>query len=438
MNMNKHNLYKRMVVLFFINTLCISMFLPAGLSTSLTGYTLPPPMYVEMPLEETIFRRMSVREFTEDPVTDEELSTVLWTAYGYTETGNRAVHGINGVHTAHIYILKEDAVYKYNPEDHSLLYYKEGDYRYIGQYDAPIQLAIVWNTSINDDENLSCAEIGAIGQNIHFVANAIDMGTVVTAEVPSPIEYIGLPADEVGKIVMPIGHPDQPYDFLFWPMWFSFLPRIQVLSMTLTDAVNNRSETSSWESDLSRQEQTQMIWASYGYSYYFDRRGTDQNPVSRHRTVPSAHGYYPLRVYGVMESGVYRYFPNLYDPIYGLMHNRWRFPIITFLLKLDGSDRRVEIAQASESFVSSAPLLIIFVLDIENAIKWDDLSGEQFRWLWYYEAGAGAHNVLLEATAWNLSGNIASISDDNAILSVLGLDENYDPLLVIPVGKASS
>jgi hypothetical protein len=37
------------------------------------------------------------------------------------------------------------------------------------------------------------------------------------------------------------------------------------------------------------------------------------------------------------------------------------------------------------------------VLDVEKTIDWDDLSGEDARWIWYYEAGAAAHNVLLQA-----------------------------------------
>ena len=111
-------------------------------------YVLPPPLTVDIPLEEAIFRRMSIREFTEEPITDEELSTILWAACGYRGDGKRTVSGINNIEAAVIYVLKEDAVYKYDALNHSLVFYKEGDYRDIvgWQYKAPIQLGLCWNT----------------------------------------------------------------------------------------------------------------------------------------------------------------------------------------------------------------------------------------------------------------------------------------------------
>ncbi|GAF68485.1 unnamed protein product, partial [marine sediment metagenome] len=126
---------------------------------------------------------------------------------------------------------------------------------------------------------------------------------------------------------------------------------------------------------------------------------------------------------------VYRYIPGISDVDW------WGFPIVTFLIKIRRGDHRQEIAQASQPFVASAPLIIISVLDIQKTIQWDDLSGEEIRWIWYYEAGASAHNVLLEATAWDLSANIVPPTDTAAIRSLLRLTENYLPLLVVPVGE---
>ena len=112
--MNNINICKKGFVVCLIVLFCSTAIIPTIISVPLTDYPLPPPMSVDMTVEETIFRRMSVREFTEDPVTEEELSTILWAAYGYTDDGKRTVHGIDGVHAAHIYVLKEDAVYKYD------------------------------------------------------------------------------------------------------------------------------------------------------------------------------------------------------------------------------------------------------------------------------------------------------------------------------------
>ena len=122
--------------------------------------------------------------------------------------------------------------------------------------------------------------------------------------------------------------------------------------------------------------------------------------------------------------------------MYGLVNiDVYGLPVVSYLLPVVFGDKRSEIAQATELFASDAPLNIIIVLDIDNTNKWDDLSDESQRWIWYYEAGAAAHNVLLQATSRGLNGNILTINDKEAICSLLRLDsEKFDPMLVVPVG----
>ncbi len=391
-------------------------------------YSLPPPQIIDMSLEKSIMRRMSVRNFTEEPVTDEELSTILWAAYGLRDDGELTVAEINGNHAAVIYVLLEN-VYKYNPENHSLDFYKEGDYRDIEgmQYHAPVQLGLCWNTDIADI-NFGSAECGAVGQNIYFAANAIGLGTVITAQIPPAITPVGLPSNEKGIGIMPLGHVEIPYNFKYRPFLLSLLPRVKFSEMSLTSALEKRNETTTWESDsISRRDLSHLVWVSYGYSYYLDRSGN--YVVKRHHTVPSAHGYYPFRIYVVTKSGISRY-------IYGLWNiDLWGLPVVAYLLKNNFGDKREAVSDASESFVSDAPLCIIPVLDIENTNKWDDLSAKSVRWIWYYEAGATAHNILLQATSLGLAGNIVHINDKDAICSLLRLnEEKFDPMFVIPVG----
>ena len=72
------------------------------------------------------------------------------------------------------------------------------------------------------------------------------------------------------------------------------------------------------------------------------------------------------------------------------------------------------------------------MLDLEMA---KELSGDYYWRFWYYEAGASAHNVLLEATAWDLSANIVFPTDIDSIRSILGLNDDFVPMLVVPVGR---
>jgi len=399
---------------------------------SLQIYELPAPIKIDISLEEAIARRKSVREFTEEPVSEEELSTILWYAYGYIN-GKRPVHAIDK-NAAQIYVLKEDGVYKYDALNHSLILYKTGDYRKkVAQYEAPIQLGLVWNKSKSSNEYYASAEIGQIGQNIYFVANALNLGTVTT--VGFTLSLIGLPSNEEPKIIMPLAHPKYPYNFTYKPMLLlSNLPCIQNSSMPLLTAIEERSETTTFGGEITKQQLSQILWAAYGFSYYIDHSLSEKNKIARHRVVPSAHAYYPLKIYAITEDGIYKYFAGLYR------YYMWNLPVLHTVVKIRNGDFRKEIAEASSlPSIENAPLIIISVLSLRMTKGmiglWDDFSSEEYRWMWYYEAGASAYNVLLESTAWNLSANIVLPTDIDTIRSLLRLNEEYIPLLIVPVGE---
>ena len=349
-------------------------------------------------------------------------------AYGISDgdgnggsNGRKNIHGIAGAYASKVYVLKEDAVYLYDWLNHSLILHKEGDYRDVGMYDdAFIKIGIVWDSHTCSNEMIACAEIGEIGQNVYFVANALDLGTVTTAGFL--LSRIGFPPAEEPKIVMPIGHPKCSYNFTYKPLFLSNLPAIKNSSMGLSDAICNRNEGCEWKGELTEQEISQILWTSYGFSYYVDNCLSEKNKIVRHRTVPSAHAYYPLKIYVVTQDGVYRYIAGLYR------YYMWNLPVLHSLIKIQKGDYRQEIADASSMpSIASAPCIIISVLEKMAPKKW--------MWMWYYEAGASAYNVLLEATAWNLSANIVLPTDSNTIRSVLRLNQNFLPLFIVPVGK---
>jgi nitroreductase len=438
--MKQRGLLQRGIVLWVFALFCSLAMTPLiGAATNSDEYLLPPPLDVEMILEESIFRRMSVREFTNETVTDEELSTVLWAACGYQTDGGRTIAGINGTYAGIIYVLKEDAAYTYNPENHSLVFFREGDWRDIvgWQYKAPIQLGLCYDTN-KADAKFGGAELGQIGQNIQFMANALELGTVVCGQIPPAIDPLDIPENQEGMIVMPLGHPLLPYNFKNRPLWISLLPRIQTSSLSLSAALDERTEGSSFTGTLTKKEISQMVWSFYGFSPYLDKSDSELNPVKRHRTVPSAHGYYPFHIYAVTENGVYRYQPNLFTNLISVPVDILGFPILTFLVKIKAGDHRQEVAQASsQPAIASAPLIILSILDLDmtRSDGGDDFSGELYQRLWYFETGASAHNVLLEAAAWNLSANIVLPTDASAIRSLLRLNETSVPLLLVPVGE---
>ena len=397
---------------------------------------LPPPLSVNMSYRDAISTRCSVRSFKVtpqmEPVRDLELSTILWAAYGYRQDGSQTVFGIDGLHSTIIYVFREEAVYTYNPLNHSLLLFQEGDLRSIvnWQHRAPIQLGLVWDRNKNDDENFSSVEIGEICQNIYFMANALGLGTV-TAGLTG-FNQIELPENQVGRIVMPLGYPQKPPVFDYNPYLISPLPKVRDSDMNLKNVIEERILKESFNGEINRQQLSQLLWASYGFSYYIDVTNSNTNEVERHRTVPSSSCVYPLEIYAVTSSGIFRYFPHILhlnpysdNPYYS---NNWAFPVISFLLPVRLGDHRDEIAQASsQPDIASAPLILVSVLPL--------ISLYSVSWPWYYEAGASAYNVMLESTLQDLHASIVTPTDINTIKSTLRLIDDSLPLIIVPVGS---
>jgi hypothetical protein len=202
--------------------------------------------------------------------------------------------------------------------------------------------------------------------------------------------------------------------------------------MSLSEALEKREETSTYTGELTRQQESQLLWAGYGYSFYLDKSDNIIGRLDRHRTIPSAHGYYPNDIYFIKQSGIYRYYPNFYNPIYGLLRGFWFLPVVPYTIQIEKGDFRSEIAQASDNpDIADSPFIVIPVLDDVKANRWDDLSGEQWRWLWLFDASSSANNILLEATAQNLNGQIILFNDSNMIRSLLDLRDDQYPLLLI-------
>jgi len=438
--MIKNNAIKKIIILTIIILIFSGFFNSVSIGFSSSDYVLPPPLNTDIILEESIMRRMSIREFNDEPVTDKELASILWAAHGFRDDGKRTIPSINNVYASIIYVLKEDAAYTYDPINHSLIHYKDGDWRDIvgWQYEAPIQLGLCWNTNLADI-NFGAAEIAQMCVNIYFMSNALNLGTVACGQYPPAIEPLGILDNHDGILVMPIGHPLYPYNFQYMPMWLSLFPKVQFSDMKLSEAIEKRDKTSVFTGELSKQQESQLLWAGYGYSYYFDRSDNTIGRLDRHRTIPSAHGYYPNDIYFVKESGIYRYYPNFYDPVYGKLRGIWFLPVIPFSIPVKKGDYRVEIAQAANTpEISNSPFIVIPVLDDSKANRWDDLSGEEWRWLWLFDASSSANNILLESTALNLYGNISLPLDANSIKSLLELEENQYPLLIVPISDTMS
>ncbi len=303
--------------------------------------------------------------------------------------------------------------YKYVPENHSLSLFKSGNYLHLGQYTSPIKFGLVWDMNAESDELIGMADIGMICQNIYFDTNALDLGIVTTGMYVEDLYELGIPSNDKPEIIMPLGHPSSPYDFTYDPLPESNLPQAQDNTLSLAEAINNRHIVNSWDNmPLSLLEESQLIWSSYGYSYLYDNLNN-----KRHRTLPSAIGIYPFKIFAANHSGVYQYSPNTHS--------------ITETVQGDQRDEINNCIDPNDILLTSASWIIVPFLDT-------NLGGSQYQRFWYYENGAIINNVLLETAALNLSANVIyDITDEAGLRSALGISSqpNLQPLSVIPVGN---
>ena len=376
----------------------------------------------DMPLETVISRRMSIHYGNyydlNATVSWELVSKVLWATYGYSWRG-RTVASLSG-HPVIIYVCNESAAYKFVPENQSLTLLKEGDYRELGgAYPAPIQLFISVDTNICQNVTWGNAESGCVIQSIYLMANALNLGTVCTNDVLGVHQGLSLPENEKVLYKMPLGYPLPPYTDYQNLVPTSRpsspeLPEIQDSCLSIEDALNSVLSSHEWsQNPITKQELSQVLWASYGCSYYEDTAST---PPKRHRTVPSAHAYYPMRIYAANSSGVYEYLPEQHT-----------------LTTIIAEDRRTSIAQASgNTWASSAPLII--------AIAWDDshiLTVDTT----YIEIGLITQNVYLESAAWGLIADWGKAdTDEEAMRNALGLtgENHLHPASIITVGHPTT
>ena len=162
---------------------------------------LPEPKYdSDSSLEENLVRRRSVRDYTDEQLTMEEVSQLLWAAQGMTsDRGFRTAPSAGALYPLEVYLIAghvkglTSGVYHYNPKKHELLMVVEGDMRSrlagaaLGQ--SPVKdgaVSLVFTgvygriTGKYGDRGIRYVlmEIGHAAQNVCLQATAMGLGSV--------------------------------------------------------------------------------------------------------------------------------------------------------------------------------------------------------------------------------------------------------------------
>jgi SagB-type dehydrogenase family enzyme len=179
-----------------------------------------------MSLEEALAVRRSVREFTRQPLTDRELSQLLWAAQGITSTdGLRTAPSAGALYPLEVWVATASGFYHYEPHKHRLTQHLERDlrpdiYRSALMQEAILQAPVVFviaavyeRTAQKYGEQRTPRyvhmEVGHSAQNLLLEAVALGLGGLpIGAFNDREVERVlSLPADQKPLYLIPVGHP---------------------------------------------------------------------------------------------------------------------------------------------------------------------------------------------------------------------------------------
>lgn len=160
-----------------------------ALATLMTqAEVLPRPQITGgMPLMDAMRLRQSIRDI--DPnstVTRQELSNILWAAWGITHDGKHTIGTAMNRQELVLYVITPNEVSRYNPEEHSLTVVNQGDFRELSgrqpfAKDAPLNIALVVDTEKQEKVEFQAYSASAASQNIYLYCASAGLKTVVRA-----------------------------------------------------------------------------------------------------------------------------------------------------------------------------------------------------------------------------------------------------------------
>jgi SagB-type dehydrogenase family enzyme len=183
--------------------------------------------------EETIYKWSATRRFQNKSLTLNQISQLLWSAFGTTVDGvtsaTRVFPSAGAIYPLELYIVVGNVenlpagLYKYNYKNHSLTQLKKGDLRdsltsaALNQFfikQAPVNF--VWTAKYNKvaiygergKTRYIHIDLGHSAQNLTIQATALGLGTVQVGAFDDEKvkEILSLPDEETPVYIMPVGY----------------------------------------------------------------------------------------------------------------------------------------------------------------------------------------------------------------------------------------
>lgn len=195
-----------------------------------------PTLKGNMSVEEALLLRRSIRDYQDKPLTIAQISQVLWSAYGVSDSIRYKTKKLltspsaGATYPLEIYILVgkveglEAGIYKYNSDKHTIKLLIKGDFRrklmkasYHQEMLAEAPATIFWSAVFErttskygkrGQERYVCMDLGHSAQNVYLQCEALGLGTCAIGAMDDEetSELFMLPKNETPLYSMPIGY----------------------------------------------------------------------------------------------------------------------------------------------------------------------------------------------------------------------------------------
>ena len=194
-----------------------------GISCFAQTTNLPKPNMQRQTLSvmDTFQQRKSVREYSKEQLSEQDLSDLLWAACGVNrENGNLTAPTAMNRQEIRLYVVCEKGISLYDPKTHTLTQVASGDHRALiaGSQafakEAPISLLMVgdldkFGSKSPHAQTMVAVDAGIVCQNIDIFCAAAGLATVprATMDVQALQSLLGLNENQIPLLNNPVGYP---------------------------------------------------------------------------------------------------------------------------------------------------------------------------------------------------------------------------------------
>ncbi len=204
---------------------------------------LPEPAFEsDVPVEEALKNRRSIRSYQDKELTLEHLSQILWSAYGITKPmesgpdflrgGLRAAPSAGARYPLEIYAVCGEVsglaagIYKYDSREHTLKLLQSGDHRsdlteaaygqsFIARAPASLFYSAIYERTTSKygqrgKDRYVCMDLGHSAENVYLQAYSLNIGTCAVGAFSDKevSKVMQLPDQETPLYIMPLGYID--------------------------------------------------------------------------------------------------------------------------------------------------------------------------------------------------------------------------------------